>query len=95
VDGHHGDGGGGMQLCTRSCVFASCKELSACGIERVNKADGALHGARTHWHTGWRTRTTIAPCDQSLAKLVKICVLLLHPVATQGFCNPVLRMGQL
>jgi hypothetical protein len=54
---------------------------------RAQKAFGGLHNACTHGHAGWRAWTTIAFCNQSsLTKLVKMCALLLHPVATQGSC---------
>jgi hypothetical protein len=94
VDGHHGDGGRagpkGAGHATLHTSFVRASTQMKCD---VHKADGGLHGARTHWHTRWRTRTPIAPCDQSHTKLVTMCALLLHHVATQGSCNPACACG--
>jgi len=76
--------GKGWMVTTGMAVTGHAHELCLC----VHKADGGLHGARTHWHTGWRTTTAASPCDQSLAKLVTMRALLLHPVSYPELLQP-------
>jgi hypothetical protein len=61
-----------MHYCTLMIIMKVMSECEFLHAGRIQRLMGL--GARTHWHTGWRTRTKIAPAishSQSVRRYVR------------------------